>query len=163
MFVYFADQNKKFAYYGTQFNIFLALPPSVPPRNYDILMDRHKSKSRQYIDRRERLGRVTRVNSGETFMSKLGVLPSAAINTIHRKLLDSDWLRAKQEQNLETRQEKSTWRYVIVQFGKQHARVGFSKTIKIALFSLQMSLCSLQFLGNTCTYIHRRPNLTLCY
>jgi hypothetical protein len=39
MFVYFADQNKKFAYYGTQFNIFLALPPSVPPRNYDILTD----------------------------------------------------------------------------------------------------------------------------
>ena len=61
----------------TQFNIFLALPPSVPPRNYDILTDRHKSKSRQYIDRRERLGRV---NSGETFMSRLGVLPSAAIN-----------------------------------------------------------------------------------
>jgi hypothetical protein len=62
----------------TQFNIFLALPPSVPPRNYDILLtDRHKSKSRQYIDRRERLGRV---NSGETFMSRLGVLPSAAIS-----------------------------------------------------------------------------------
>jgi hypothetical protein len=61
----------------TLLNIFLALPPSVPPtRNYDILMDRHKSKSRQYIDRRERLGRV---NSGETFMSRLGVLPSAAI------------------------------------------------------------------------------------
>ena len=137
---------------------FSRTPPVRSPPELRHLNGRHKSKSRQYIDRRERLGRVTRVNSGETFMSKLG-----AINTIHRKLLDSDWLRAKQEQNLETRQEKSTWRYVIVQFGKQHARVGFSKTIKIALFSLQMSLCSLQFLGNTCTYIHRRPNLTLCY
>jgi hypothetical protein len=59
----------------TQFNIFLALPP-VPPRNYDILTDT-RSNSRQYVDRRERLGRV---NSGETFMSKLGVLPSAAIS-----------------------------------------------------------------------------------
>jgi hypothetical protein len=45
MLVYFAssqNQNKKFAYkyVHAQFNIFLALPPSVPPRNYDILMDR---------------------------------------------------------------------------------------------------------------------------
>jgi hypothetical protein len=64
----------------TQFNIFLALPPSVPPRNYDILRtDRHKSKSRQYIDRRERLGRVS---SGETIMSRLGVLPSAATKSL---------------------------------------------------------------------------------
>jgi hypothetical protein len=70
----------------TLLNIFLALPPSVPPRNYDILMGRHKSKSRQYRDRRERLGRV---NSGETFMSRLGVLPSAAISS-YSGVVDSD-------------------------------------------------------------------------
>jgi hypothetical protein len=57
-------------------------------------MDRHKSKSRQYIDRRERLGRV---NSGETFMSRLGVLPSAAI-----KLYRRFFLCYKIEQNIFT-------------------------------------------------------------
>ena len=50
-----------------QFNIFLALPPSVPPGIYDILTDT-RSRSRQYIDRRERLGRV---NSGENLHVKI--------------------------------------------------------------------------------------------
>jgi hypothetical protein len=61
----------------TQFNIFLALPP-VSPRNYDILnMDRHKIS----ISTTHRSARKT--GSSElwrTFMSRLGVLPSAAIN-----------------------------------------------------------------------------------
>ena len=57
-------------------------------------MDRHKSKSRQYIDRRERLGRV---NSGETFMSRLGVLPSAATTTLKNDTFQPDENELKNE------------------------------------------------------------------